>query len=91
MHRHLVLICDELDLLLEKIPFNIGRAYPIVKEICDLTANNYSSMYKDWQNKNPTEIDYINGYIIKTCEKFSIPCPHNQALVNQVKQLTLGA
>jgi len=88
--QHMQLICQELDELLEKLPFQLQPSYSLALEICQLTANNYSSMYQDWQNKRPTEINFISGFIVKTCQQYSLPCPHNKKLLEHIQQLDLG-
>ncbi len=51
------------------------------------TANNYSSMYQDIQKGNSTEIDYLNGYLIKIADINNIDCTHNQQVLAEIKQL----
>lgn len=48
------------------------------------TAKHYSSMYQDIQSGRLTEIDYINGAIVKLGEKHKIPTPVNKTIVNLV-------
>jgi len=90
IRQHMQLICKELDALLEKLPFKLEASYSLALDICQLTANNYSSMYQDWQKKRPTEIDFISGFIVKTCQEYSVPCPQNRKLLEQIQQLDLG-
>ncbi len=91
IQAHMHAICSELDQLLTTLPFNISPSYSLAKEICQLTANNFSSMYQDWQHNRPTEINFITGFIVKSCQNNSIACPHNQKLLEQIQQLSLGA
>jgi len=46
-----------------------------VISICQNTGSNYSSMYKDIENKRQTEIESILGYILEQGEKRKIPMP----------------
>lgn len=55
------------------------------------TAKNSSSMRSDILNKQQTEIDYINGYVIKLAVTHGLSAPENTALVKQVKQLTCAS
>lgn len=48
------------------------------------TAGHYSSMYQDIQAGRLTEIDYINGAIVRLGEKHRIPTPVNRTIVNLV-------
>ena len=49
-----------------------------------------SSSLQSLERGKPTEIDYLNGYIIKKARKFNIPVPVNQKLVNMVKHIEAG-
>ncbi|PGG97313.1 hypothetical protein AJ79_09244 [Helicocarpus griseus UAMH5409] len=48
------------------------------------TASNTSSMLQDVRRQNPTEIRYINGYIVKRGEKLGIRCALNYMLTDMV-------
>lgn len=49
------------------------------------TGSNRSGMLIDVMNKRKTEIDVINGYIVRQAKKHNIPVPVNQTLVALVK------
>lgn len=54
-------------------------------EVAKKTANNFSSMLQDVINDRETEIDYINGVIVKYGMKLGINTPINTLLVNIIK------
>jgi len=56
-----------------------------VKEVCGFTVGNRCSMLVDVDNKRPTEIDLINGAVVREGKKLGIPTPVNETLVNIVK------
>lgn len=58
-----------------------------VKEVCRLTSANISSMLQDVLKKRKTEIDYINGAIVREARTFNIPVPVNEALTGLVKTI----
>jgi len=58
-----------------------------VKEVCRLTAENKSSMFQDVLNKRKTEIEMINGAIVREGEKEGIDTPVNKVLTNLVTAL----
>ncbi|MBN2159163.1 MAG: 2-dehydropantoate 2-reductase [Spirochaetes bacterium] len=63
-----------------------------VEEVCRLTADNISSMCQDIRNGRPTEIDFINGAIVRECEILNIPCPCNSAVTRIIHAIeSLGA
>ncbi len=88
--QHMKDICHELDQLLEKMPFNLPPAYDLAVDICQQTASNFSSMYQDGKHNNPTEIDFITGYVVTKCQEALIDCPENSKLLRLVKKLNLG-
>lgn len=56
-----------------------------VKEVCARTADNYCSMLQDIFRHRPTEIDGINGAVVREARKQKILVPVNETLVNLVK------
>ena len=56
-----------------------------VKEVCGFTVGNQCSMLLDVLNERPTEIDLINGAVVREGKKVGIPTPVNEVLVNIVK------
>jgi len=55
------------------------------KEVCRATAKNRASMLQDILNKRKTEIDMINGAIVREGESLSIETPVNKVLLNLIK------
>jgi 2-dehydropantoate 2-reductase len=45
----------------------------------------HTSMYDDWKADRPTEIDFLNGYIVRKGRELGIPTPVNEALTAMVK------
>ena len=70
-----------------KVPLPPDMAERVVKasqEIRDI----HTSMYDDWKAGRPTEIDYLNGYIVEQGRKLGIPTPVNEALTAMIKTIT---
>ncbi|KAM3078486.1 2-dehydropantoate 2-reductase (Ketopantoate reductase) (KPA reductase) (KPR) [Clarireedia jacksonii] len=67
--------------------FATTRLKQIVLDIANVTAGNTSSMRQDVQAGKKTEIDYINGYIVKKGKEFGIKCPINEGLVEQIREI----
>ncbi|EMP56501.1 2-dehydropantoate 2-reductase [Marinobacter santoriniensis NKSG1] len=59
-----------------------------IRDVVTKTARNTSSMRADVMRGKPTEIDFINGYLVSLGKKLGIPTPVNQLLTEQVKQLS---
>lgn len=60
-----------------------------LQQVLSATAENYSSMQQDIAHKRRTEIDAINGYVVRQAARFAIAVPHNSALFEQVLQRQL--
>jgi len=58
-----------------------------VEAVCEATANNISSMLQDALRKKRTEIDYINGVIVRQAQELGVPAPVNSLLVELVKTI----
>ncbi|MBI4400935.1 MAG: 2-dehydropantoate 2-reductase [Nitrospirae bacterium] len=70
-----------------KVPLEADMADKVLRwsqEIRDI----HTSMYDDWKAGRPTEIDYLNGYIVKQGQELGIPTPLNEALTAVVKVIT---
>jgi len=58
-----------------------------VEGVCEATAINVSSMLQDVLRKKRTEIDFINGVIVRQAQELGIPAPVNSILVDLVKTI----
>jgi 2-dehydropantoate 2-reductase len=70
---------------------NISIPYPDpvgrVVEVCKATSGNVASMLQDVLNKKRTEIDSINGAIVREGAALSIPTPVNFTLTSLVQAI----
>lgn len=62
-----------------------------VESIARRTANNYSSMLQDVRRGAPTEVDEINGAVVRAAEKVNLPAPVNRTLWLLVKAMSAKA
>ncbi|ALA58879.1 2-dehydropantoate 2-reductase [Nitrospira moscoviensis] len=70
-----------------KVPLPPNMPERVVKatqEIRDI----HTSMYDDWKTGRRTEIDYLNGYIVRLGRELGIPTPVNEALTAMIKTIT---
>lgn len=58
-----------------------------VEAVCEATAGNVSSMLQDVLRKKRTEIDFINGVVVRLGQELGIPVPVNSMLVDLVKTI----
>jgi 2-dehydropantoate 2-reductase len=70
-----------------KVPLAPDMAEKTVK-VTQAIRDIHTSMYDDWKAGRPTEIDYLNGYIVRKGRELGIPTPVNEALTAMVKVLT---
>ncbi len=61
--------------------------YLATVEVCRATATNISSMRQDVLKKKRTEIDAINGAVVKEAAELKIPAPANESLVLRIKDI----
>ncbi len=57
------------------------------ESVCEATADNISSMLADVLNRKKTEIDFLNGAIVRQGESLGIKTPVNELLVGLVKTI----
>ncbi|MGB1238941.1 MAG: ketopantoate reductase family protein [Pseudomonadales bacterium] len=76
-------LCEEITALIEALAIDILERplFEQAAEVAQKTATNISSMHQDLRQHRHTEIDYINGYLIKQAKSLDLPCPLNQQLV----------
>ncbi|MFA4989298.1 MAG: 2-dehydropantoate 2-reductase [Candidatus Omnitrophota bacterium] len=58
-----------------------------VEAVCEATSSNVSSMLQDILRKKRTEIDFINGVVVRLGQELNIPVPVNSMLVDLVKTI----
>ncbi|MDD5409116.1 MAG: 2-dehydropantoate 2-reductase [Candidatus Omnitrophica bacterium] len=58
-----------------------------VEAVCESTSGNISSMLQDVLKKKRTEIDFINGVIVRLGQELGIAVPTNRLLVDLVKTI----
>ncbi|MDI9246864.1 2-dehydropantoate 2-reductase [Marinobacter sp. CHS3-4] len=69
-------------------PMSANAIKSRIEEVARSTANNTSSMRGDILRGRKTEIDFINGYIVKLGNKAGLATPVNQMLIHKVQELT---
>lgn len=93
--RTMRLMLAEISLVIRSLPelrglanvaerFSASRLESMVVTIATTTAQNISSMLADVRGGRRTEIEYLNGYIIRRGEGLGIKCVVNYAIMNTV-------
>ena len=89
--NHIDGLCEEIASLMEaagqpkQAPATLRER---IETIARNTARNTSSMRSDIQNGRATEIDYINGFLVRLGRSKGIATPVNQMLAERVHQLS---
>lgn len=72
-----------------KVPLDADMADKVLRwsqEIRDI----HTSMYDDWKAGRTTEIDFLNGYIVRQGRALGVPTPVNDALTALIRVITGG-
>ncbi len=69
----------------EGVPITDDEAVQLWRAMAELTAANRSSMLQDVRSGRPTEIDWINGEVVRRGRRHHVPTPVNEALVQLVE------
>ncbi len=73
-----------------RVPLDSDMPEKVVKwsqELRDI----HTSMFDDWKAGRPTEIDDLNGYIVRKGNELGVPTPMNEMLTALVKGITAGS
>jgi 2-dehydropantoate 2-reductase len=81
-------LCDEVARVCHAAGFAAVAATlaGTVNDVITGTADNRSSMLQDIEAGRRTEIDYINGYLLRVAQQHGIEAPQNRALVERILQ-----
>lgn len=67
-----------------------GNPLEKVKTVLEITRENRCSMGQDFDNRRRTEIDAINGAVVREAERLGIAVPYNQMITDLVKVIERG-
>lgn len=82
----LVSLANEVDGILRVIePEWPMDTHERAQQVAQLTANNVSSMLADVTAGRPTEIDFINGWLLAEAQKRGLAAPLNTRVVTQLR------
>lgn len=71
----------------EGLALDAGELIASVRRVCTATADNRSSMLQDIRAHRRTEIDFINGHLLRKAAIHGIDCPHQADLHARIKAL----
>lgn len=71
----------------EGVPLKSEALLAQILQVAEATAQNQSSMLQDLLLHRPTEIDYINGYLVRCAQRHGIEVPDHEQVLEQIHQL----
>ena len=79
-------LCEETESFFHLMDWPLSfELFEKAQLVAQATASNFSSMLQDIKNKQPTEIDFINGYLLNKATENNLTLPLSQSLVKLVK------
>ena len=90
LNEYMKNICKEST----KVALKTGIELPLnpwneINSIIEKTADNKCSMLQDIENNQMTEIDAINGEIVRIADREGIPAPYNKKITTEIKKLSI--
>ncbi|OQM34291.1 ketopantoate reductase family protein [bacterium endosymbiont of Pedicinus badii] len=82
-------ICKEIFNLIkaQNISIKYKNLFFYVIQIIEYTKENTSSMLQDIKKNKKSEIDYLNGYVLKISKKYHFSCPNNEKIFKKIKKI----
>lgn len=82
-------LCQETALVMQSCGYRVSVQTLVERchQVMTRTAQNRSSMYMDVKQGRRTEIDFINGHIVKTAHQYHLDVPLNTRLCQAVADL----
>lgn len=71
---------------MEGVLLHRRQMWDLIHEVCRQTSENFSSMLQDLNHRRPTEIDYLNGAIVRLGEKHQKKMPVNAEWVQRIRE-----
>jgi len=83
-------IITEISHLMQAMTIDLDETslHQTIAQVITDTARNYSSMHQDIIHQRPTEIEHINGYVVRKGQEHGIATPENEKLWLAIKSLT---
>ncbi|OHD75325.1 MAG: hypothetical protein A2V99_12955, partial [Spirochaetes bacterium RBG_16_67_19] len=69
------------------VPLSYAEPLAMVYTVAEKTGRNRSSMLQDFDRRRPSEIDFINGAIVREAESLGLEAPVNRTVTRLVQAL----
>lgn len=79
-------LCEEIETVLHALPQvpDIGALGPQVRAVLEASADNVSSTLQDVRAGRPTELRWLNGWLIALAEQQGLDCPRNRIIAGRL-------
>ena len=79
-------ITQEIVMLAKRKELNLSytQIWNTVLSIVHATSDNYSSMHQDIMHGRRTEVDFINGFVVREAQKIGLNVPENEKLLKHI-------
>jgi 2-dehydropantoate 2-reductase len=71
------------------IPLSYAEPLAMVYTVAEKTGRNRSSMLQDFDRRRPSEIDFINGAILREAESLGLEVPVNRTITRLIQALDI--
>ena len=80
-------VVDEIVAVAQRKNISLARdeARAFLRHVAEEARNHEPSMLIDVRNGRLTEIDCLNGAILRECDRYGLPAPHNRALYAMIR------
>lgn len=81
-------LCEEFCQVADScgVPLTSAQTLAQVKQVAEMTADNFSSMHQDLHKQRPTEIEHITGFLLKQAAQQGLTIASHQALYSAIKE-----
>ena len=91
LNEELMNLCNESSIIAKsngiKLPLD---PWEEINKIIDKTSDNKCSMLQDLENNQKTEINAINGELVRIARKLSVKCNYNKQVVSEISKISIN-
>ena len=92
LNEELINLCKESSTIAKSNGINLPlNPWEEINKIIDKTSDNKCSMLQDLENNQETEINAINGELIRIARKLSVKCNYNKQVVSEISKISINS
>ena len=91
LNEELMNLCKESSTIAKSYGINLPLdPWEEINKIIDKTSDNKCSMLQDLENNQKTEINAINGELVRIARKLSVKCNYNKQVVSEISKISIN-